>query len=168
MEPSTERPPGLTGKVAVMLATGFGVGYSPVAPGTAGTLAAVPLAWAVSGLPQWGYLALCAGVIALAVWSSSTANRVFGEHDSGRIVADEVAGFLCTMAPVDRADWVLLAIGFLLFRVADIAKPPPARWIDRRMQGGAGVVLDDVAAGVWAGVALWALDRTGWLPSLYG
>jgi phosphatidylglycerophosphatase A len=128
----------------------------------------VPIAWIVAAAPQWGYLAFCAGVTALAIWAAGRANRVFGEHDAGRIVIDEVAGFLCTMAPVDRADWVLLAAGFVLFRAADIAKPPPARSIDRRMHGGAGVVLDDVVAGVWAALALWALDRSGWLPSLYG
>jgi len=154
--------------LAVAIATGGGVGFAPVAPGTFGTAVAVPIAWIVSAAPQWGYLAFCAGVTALAIWAAGRANRVFGEHDAGRIVIDEVAGFLCTMVPVSRADWVLLAAGFVLFRAADIGKPPPARWIDRRMHGGAGVVLDDLAAGVWAALALWALDRSGWLPSLYG
>jgi len=155
-------------RVAVAVATAAGVGYAPVAPGTFGTAVAVPIAWTVSSLPQWGYLALCAGVTLIAVWAAGRANRVFGEHDAGRIVIDEVAGFLCTMAPVDRGDWLLLAVGFVLFRVADIGKPPPARWIDRKLEGGAGVVLDDVVAGVWAGAALWGLVRSGWLASLFG
>lgn len=154
--------------IAVAIATCGGVGYAPVAPGTFGTAAAVPIAWSVSALPQWGYLALCAAVTALAIWAAGRADRAFGEHDAGRIVIDEVAGFLCTMAPVSRADWLLLAAGFVLFRAADIGKPPPARWIDRHVGGGAGVVLDDVVAGVWAALALWALARSGWLPSLYG
>jgi phosphatidylglycerophosphatase A len=158
----------LVDRVAVAAATCFGVGHAPVAPGTFGTAVAVPIAWGVSSLTQWGYLALCAGVTLFAVWAAGRANHVYGEHDAGRIVIDEVAGFLCTMAPVDRSDWALLAAGFVLFRIADIAKPPPARWIDRKLEGGAGVVLDDVVAGVWAGAALWALAQSGWLASLFG
>ena len=165
MEP---RRPGVVDRIAVVLATAFGVGYAPVAPGTFGTAVAVPIAWAAAAAPQWGYLALCAGVTLVAIWAAGRSNRVFGEHDSGRVVADEVAGYLCTMAPVDRGDWRLLLAGFLLFRAADIFKPPPARWIDKRMAGGVGVVLDDVVAWVYAAAALWALDRTGWLQSLIG
>jgi phosphatidylglycerophosphatase A len=159
---------GILDRAAVAVATCAGIGYAPVAPGTFGTAAAVPIAWSASALPQWGYLALCAGVTLLAIWAAGRANRVFGEHDSGRIVIDEVAGFLCTMVPVSRADWRLLAIGFVLFRAADIGKPPPARWIDRKLEGGAGVVLDDVVAGIWAALALWGLARSGWLASLFG
>ncbi|HEU5055433.1 MAG TPA: phosphatidylglycerophosphatase A [Kofleriaceae bacterium] len=168
MEPTHTRANRALDRVAVAVATGAGVGYAPVAPGTFGTLLAVPIAWSVSALPQWGYLALCAAVTILAVWAAGRADRVFGEHDAGRIVIDEVAGFLCAMVPVSRADWTVLAAGFVLFRVADIAKPPPARWIDRRLQGGAGVVLDDVVAGAYAAVALWALVQGGWLASLFG
>jgi phosphatidylglycerophosphatase A len=127
---------------------------------------AVPIAWAAAGLPQWGYLVLCAAVTGIAIWASSLADRAFGVHDSGRIVIDEVAGFLWTMALVDRADLALLAAGFALFRVADILKPWPARTIDRRMGGGAGVVLDDVAAGLWAAAAVYAIHRTGALARL--
>ena len=168
MEPGSTGGHRVLDGVAVAIATCFGVGYAPVAPGTFGTAVAVPLAWSVFALPQWGYLALCAGVTVIAVWAAGRANRVFGEHDAGRIVIDEVAGFLCTMAPVNRGDWALLAAGFILFRVADIAKPPPARWIDRKLEGGAGVVLDDVVAAVYAGGLLWGLERSGWLASLFG
>ncbi len=168
MEPAETRQSRVVDRVAVAIATGAGVGFAPVAPGTFGTALAVPIAWSVSSLPQWGYLALCAGVTLVAVWAAGRANHVFGEHDAGRIVIDEVAGFLCTMVPVSRGDWRLLAAGFVLFRLADIGKPPPARWIDRKLEGGLGVVLDDVVAGVWAAVLLWGLARTGWLASLFG
>lgn len=168
MEPTPTRHARALDRVAVALATGFGIGHAPVAPGTFGTALAVPIAWSVSALPQWGYLALCAAVTLLAVWAAGRAGRVFGEHDAGRIVIDEVAGFLCTMVLVSRADWALLAAGFVLFRIADIVKPPPARWIDEQLGGGAGVVLDDVVAGGFAAVALWGLDRSGWLASLFG
>jgi phosphatidylglycerophosphatase A len=168
MEPTPTRLDRVLDRVAVVLATGAGIGHAPVAPGTFGTALAVPIAWSVSGLPQWGYLALCGAVTLLAVWAAGRASHVFGEHDAGRIVIDEVAGFLCTMALVSRADWVLLAVGFVLFRIADIVKPPPARWIDEELGGGAGIVLDDVVAGAFAAVALWGLDRSGWLASLFG
>jgi phosphatidylglycerophosphatase A len=150
MESVDTRPSRPFDRVAVVIATAGGVGYAPVAPGTFGTAVAVPIAWGASGLPQWGYLALCAAVTLVAIWAAGRANHVFGEHDAGRIVIDEVAGFLCTMVPVSRADWRLLAAGFVLFRLADILKPPPARWIDNKLEGGTGVVLDDVVAGVWA------------------
>ncbi len=156
-------------RVAVALATCGGVGYAPVAPGTFGTAVAVPLVWAASTLPQWGYLALCVGVTAIAIAAAAGADRAFGEHDSGRVVIDEVAGYFWTMALVPRGALVPLALGFVLFRIADILKPPPARQIDRGMGGGAGVVLDDVAAGLWSMGALWLLARAGavdWLERL--
>lgn len=155
--------------IAVALATAGGVGYAPVAPGTFGTLVAVPLVWAASTLPQWGFLALCAAVTVVAIASAAGADRAFGDHDSGRIVIDEVAGYFWTMALAPRGALVPLAVGFVLFRAADILKPPPARQIDQRMGGGAGVVLDDVAAGLWAMAALWLLVRAGavdWLEKL--
>lgn len=151
------------------LATAGGVGYAPVAPGTFGTAVAVPLVWAASSLPQWGYLALCAAVTVVAIAASAGADRAFGEHDSGKVVIDEVAGYFWTMALAPRGALVPLALGFVLFRVADILKPPPARQIDQRMGGGAGVVLDDVAAGLWSMGAMWLLARTGaveWLERL--
>jgi phosphatidylglycerophosphatase A len=167
--PPPDPPPRtLWSKLAVAIATVGGVGYAPLAPGTFGTAAAVPLVWATAALPHWGYLALCVGVTLVAIWASSLANRAFGVHDSGRIVVDEVAGFLWTMLLVDRSDLALLGIGFVLFRVADMTKPPPARAIDSRMEGGAGVVLDDVVAGFWAAAALFAVDRSGLLVYMSG
>lgn len=149
-------------RASIAVATVLGVGYAPVAPGTWGTAAAVPLVWLAAALPHWGYIALCVGVTVVAIAASARADRAFGEHDAGTIVVDEVAGFFWTMAGVaHRDDWTLLAAGFVLFRVADIVKPPPARAIDRRLPGGSGVVLDDVVAGWWAALALWALVKWG-------
>ncbi len=151
----------------MVVATVLGIGYAPIAPGTWGTAAAVPLVWASAGLTQWGYLALCLAVTGIAIAAASEADRAFAVHDSGRIVVDEVAGYFWTMLAVaDRADPAPLVAGFLLFRVADIVKPPPARAIDRRLPGGPGVVLDDVVAGWWAAAALVALDRSGLLAQL--
>jgi phosphatidylglycerophosphatase A len=155
---------GLGGRIGVVLATVFGVGYAPFAPGTWGTLTAVPLVWASAELTHWGYLALCVLVTGVAVAAAGAADRAFGDHDSGRIVVDEVAGYFWTLVAVtERSDLVVLVAGFVLFRIADIVKPPPARAIDRRLPGGIGVVLDDVVAGWWAAAALVALDRSGLL-----
>lgn len=99
-------------------------------------------------------------VILLGIWAANVADAHWGTHDSGRIVIDEVAGLFVTVALVDRNSWVLLTLGFVLFRAFDIIKPPPVRWFDKNMPGGAGVVLDDVAAGVLACAALYGLSLT--------
>ena len=118
-------------------------------------------------MTQWGYLALCVVVTLVAIWAAGAADRAFDAHDSSRIVVDEVAGYFWTMAAAaDRTDPLLLVTGFVLFRFADILKPPPARAIDNRMSGGSGVVLDDVVAGWWAAAALLALERSGLLAYL--
>jgi phosphatidylglycerophosphatase A len=166
---SPEARSGLRARIGVLVATVLGVGYAPIAPGTWGTAAAIPLVLVSASLTQWGYLALCVAVTGVAIAASGAADRAFGDHDSGRIVVDEVAGYFWTMAAVaERAEPVSLVAGFVLFRVADILKPPPARAIDRRMKGGPGVVLDDVVAGWWAAAALLALDRTGLLGYISG
>ncbi|HWM86504.1 MAG TPA: phosphatidylglycerophosphatase A [Kofleriaceae bacterium] len=161
MDANAVRPRGIRSRAAVVVSTVFGIGYAPIAPGTWGTAAAVPLVLASAGLTQWGYLALCACVTVVAIAAAGEASRAFGQHDCQRIVVDEVAGYFWTMVAVDRTDPVMLLAGFVLFRAADMLKPPPARAIDDRMTGGAGVVLDDVVAGIWAAAALVALDRSG-------
>lgn len=137
-----------TETLAKGIATAGGAGYAPVAPGTAGTAVTVPLAWALAPLTWWAYLAVVVAVIAVGIWAAGRADRAWGTHDSGRIVVDEVAGYLITVAFVDRSSWLVLGVGFVVFRVLDILKPPPVRWIDKTVGGGAGVVLDDVAAGI--------------------
>ncbi len=150
-----------TTRVARAIATAGGAGYLPWAPGTWGTVVAVPIAYLTASWPLWAFALFCVAVIAVGIWAAEVADRFWGTHDSGRIVIDEVAGYLVTVALVDRGDLVLLALGFFLFRAFDIAKPPPIRAIDRRMGGGAGVVLDDVAAGVMAGAVLTAAALLG-------
>lgn len=147
--------------VAKLIATALGAGYSPVAPGTCGTMVAVPLAWSLSGLTWWGFIMVVVGITTLAIWAASEADRAWGTHDSGRIVIDEVAGYLATVALVDRADGIVLAAGFVVFRALDILKPPPIRWFDEHMPGGTGVVLDDVVAGVMGAAIMVGLDHAG-------
>lgn len=151
----------VTSWLARMVATAFGAGYSPVAPGTCGTAVAVPIAWVCRDLDTLPYLAVVLAVTLIGIAAAHRADQAWGSHDSGRIVIDEVAGYLVTMAPVDRGSWLPLLVGFVVFRAFDIIKPPPVRWIDEQVPGGAGVVLDDVAAGVLGAAVMAALASAG-------
>lgn len=136
------------------IAFGLGSGLAPWAPGTFGTLAAVPLYWLLSPLAPVVYLGVVALLFGLGVWACGRTARELGGHDPGAIVWDEVVGYLVAMtfAPVG---WPWVLAGFLLFRLFDIWKPWPIRWLDRRVRGGLGIMLDDLAAGVLAGLVLW-------------
>jgi len=127
-----------------------------VASGTFGTLAGIPLFLGLSQLPFWAYLAALAAVIILAVYLAARAEGIYGQRDDGRIVIDEVAGYLVTMVGVGPSLGGII-LGFILFRAFDILKPWPARLIDRKWRGGLGLVLDDVAAGVYACAVLHVL-----------
>lgn len=146
MQPSCTHRPWQHRLVLALTSVG-GLGYLPLAPGTWGTLAALPLWWAMSdlGLPAFAALTTLAvlGAIALA----GAAERIYGDHDVQHIVLDEVVGLLCTVLAVPWRPQLILP-AFVLFRLLDALKPPPISWIDREMPGGAGVVLDDVAAGL--------------------
>lgn len=150
------------------IATALGAGYSPIAPGTCGTIVTLPLAWALSGVALWAYLLVVIGVTAVGIWAAGRADKAWGTEDSGRIVIDEVAGYLVTMTLVARDSWTALLVGFVVFRALDIAKPPPIRWLDQNLPGGFGVVMDDVAAGVMGLGIMVALDRFGALAYLAG
>ena len=139
--------------LALALATVGGVGYLPVAPGTWGTLAAIPICMAVS-VPGslWFYMSALLVVTLAGIWAAGVAERVLGKKDAGPVVIDEVAGFLVTMLLVPITALHLVA-GFFLFRLFDVVKPYPARRLER-VPGGPGVMLDDLAAGVYANLAL--------------
>ena len=143
-------------KLALVWATFFGVGYVPLAPGTAGTAAAIPLWWALTYAPGWLYVAATAAVALTGIAAAERAGRYYGVADSGHIVIDEVAGYLVTMAFLPRTLFAALT-GFVLFRILDVLKPWPARFFDRapRWKNGAGVVLDDLFAGLWALLLTW-------------
>jgi phosphatidylglycerophosphatase A len=138
------------------LATGFYSGYIPVASGTFGTLVAIPLCYLASRWGTLGALLLLVVFTAAAVWSAGLAERFFGEKDSGRIVVDEMAGFLVTLLFVPwRLETVI--VGFLVFRFMDIFKPFPIRLLEKRLPGGWGVVGDDLLAGLYANGVMWLL-----------
>ncbi len=143
--PRPDKPPDLW----VLLAAWGPCGYVPVAPGTAGTLGAIPLYLALSRLPPAGYVLATAALTALAIAAAARAGVYWQVVDASPIVIDEVVGYLVTMAVLPRS-WPWAAAGFFLFRVFDVVKPWPARWFDREVKNGFGVVIDDVFAGVWA------------------
>jgi phosphatidylglycerophosphatase A len=137
----------------LLFATGFGVGYSPIAPGTLGTLVAILVYYFLSEIPSPLYEITLIGFFFLSVWVSENAERLLGKKDDQKIVIDEIIGFLITLLWVPKTIRFII-IGFFLFRFFDILKPFPIRRLEKRFKGGFGVVLDDVAAGVYANVVL--------------
>lgn len=129
---------------------------------------AVPIAWLLSDISWWQFSIVVLAVTALGILAAQHADRAWGTEDNQRIVIDEVAGYLVTMFPVSRDSWAPLATGFVVFRLFDILKPPPIRWLDRNLPGGWGVVLDDVAAGVLGAIVMWLLGHFGALAWLAG
>jgi phosphatidylglycerophosphatase A len=136
----------------LFLATGAYSGYAPMAPGTVGSLITLPLlfpfSWLlhISPVVQVGALIL---LIGCACWIAGAAEHYLGDHDSGKIVIDEIVGMLTASVLLDMTLPRLL-VAFFLFRLFDILKPPPARYFDQQVPGGVGVVLDDVCAGIYA------------------
>ncbi|TXK94593.1 phosphatidylglycerophosphatase A [Methylococcaceae bacterium HT4] len=135
------------------LAFGFGSGLAKKAPGTFGTLAAVPIYIALAQTNIWIYSVVSVLCSVVGIWICGIAAEKLGEHDFGGIVWDEIAGLLITMWFVVFS-WQNLLLGFILFRAFDIIKPWPIKWIDQKVSGGFGIMLDDVIAGVFAGLVL--------------
>jgi phosphatidylglycerophosphatase A len=139
-----------------LLAFGFGAGLSPYAPGTMGTLVAVPIVWWVTQIGP-GALAVFAVLAAVfGVYICGESARRLGVHDHSGIVWDEITGYALTLAPVVPDVWSFV-LGFALFRVFDIWKPWPIREADHRLHGGLGIMVDDVLAGIFSGAILFAL-----------
>lgn len=139
-----------------LLATGFGSGLAPRAPGTVGTLAALPFAWLLTLCPLPLQLALVALAFATGWWLCGAAARAAGVHDHPAIVWDEFTGLWIACVALPAGVWALPA-AFVLFRLLDVLKPWPIRLIDRRLGGGLGIMLDDVLAGAGAWVLVQGL-----------
>ena len=140
---------------ANLIATWFGSGYLPKAPGTWGSLFALPPAWLIAD--HFGALALipaAAIALALGLWATRHVLANSAEKDPGRVVIDEVAGQWLALIAATPLDPILYGIGFLAFRFFDIVKPWPASWCDRKLPGAAGVMLDDIVAGLYAALSL--------------
>ncbi|MCL2760070.1 MAG: phosphatidylglycerophosphatase A [Desulfuromonadales bacterium] len=141
-----------------ILATWWGTGYSPVASGTVGTLAAIPLYIILAPFSVSLYLTTLIAFFFLSCWISGRAEIIFQEKDSGKIVIDEVIGYLVTMTAIPYS-WKYIIAGFILFRFFDIVKIQPAKWVDQKLKNGYGVVLDDVVAGIYAWLCMLVVVR---------
>ena len=150
--------------IVMYLATGCKSGYSPIIPGTAGSLAALVPCWLLSLLPLPVSSMFLIAFIVLSIWVSELAENIVGRKDPGCIVIDEFAGMMITLLGI-HFTWQSALAGFFIFRVLYILKPFPIRYLERTIPGGAGIVLDDVAAGVAAHVLLRLLFLTPWMPS---
>ena len=140
-----------------LLATWFGAGYLPKAPGTWGSVAALPFAWIISSYFSWQGLALATLLIfVVGLWAAKVFEIKSGEHDPGAIVIDEVAGLWLTLIVVPPEP-VLYLTGFLLFRLFDIRKPWPVSWADKSLPGAWGMMVDDIFAGIYAAMTLMAI-----------
>lgn len=137
----------------LFLAFGFGSGLAKKAPGTFGTLAAVPLWYGMQFLSLSAYLGIILVATVLGCYLCGAASKKLGVHDHGGIVWDEFVGYWITMI-LAPAGWLWALYGFVLFRIFDIAKPPPIGWVDRRVHGGTGIMLDDILAGIYAALVL--------------
>jgi len=140
-----------------LLAFGFGSGLAPMAPGTAGTLAAIPLYLLLAPLPLPWYLLTLVAAFALGIYVCGYTANALKVHDHGGIVWDEFVGYWLTMVAAP-AGWPWVLAGFVLFRWFDIVKPFPISWLDRHIKGGLGIMIDDVLAGSFAWLVLQLLN----------
>ena len=144
----------------LLLAFGFGSGLSPKAPGTMGTLAAIPLWWLLAQLPLTSYLVVVLIAAVVGITICGRASDQMGVHDHGGIVWDEFVGFWIAMAALPIT-WQSVILGFVLFRLFDILKPWPISWLDKKVSGGFGIMIDDVIAGLAAAAVIYFLGYFG-------
>jgi len=153
MTSKTAKIPDLNRKVLSspihFLAFGFGSGLAPFAPGTFGTLAAIPLYLLIQPLSLPIYLLIVAVVSFVGIWLCDWSSKSLGVHDHSGIVWDEFAGYFVTMIAAPK-EWLWIAIGFALFRLFDIWKPWPISVLDKKVAGGLGIMVDDLLAGIFA------------------
>jgi phosphatidylglycerophosphatase A len=150
--------------IVMYLATGCKSGYSPVVPGTAGSLAALVPCGLLSLLPLPVSAMLLIAFIVLSIWAAELAENIVGQKDPGCIVIDEFAGMMITLLGI-HFTWQSALAGFIIFRVMDILKPFPIRYLEQTIPGGAGIVVDDVAAGVAAHLLLRLLLLSPWMTT---
>ena len=158
MKPERRAYP-LGDRLVHFVALGFGVGTVPVAPGTIGTIVAIPFYLMIQNAPALWYAAIVLAMFVLGMWICRATERDLGAHDHPAIVWDEIVGYLITMflAP---PGWIWVVLGFILFRLFDIWKPFPIRAFEQHTHGGLGIMLDDALAGLYALLSLQALAYT--------
>ena len=143
--------------LAHTIATGFGVGLAPKAPGTFGTLVGIPIYMLMADMTLASYIAVVAVLFVIGVWSAEVRGRALNESDHGSIVWDEVVGYLITMLAAPEINWLWIILGFILFRFFDILKPWPISWLDEKIKTGFGTMLDDLLAGIFAAIVMWGI-----------
>jgi len=159
LSPDVVTAENLKANPTLALAFGLGAGLAPIAPGTVGTVVAIPIWWLLSQFNIAIYLVIVGVLFALGVWVCGRAAAQLTYADHPGIVFDEWVGFLVAMALAPRT-WLWLILGFVLFRCLDIFKPWPVSWLDKNVKGGLGIMADDVAAGVYT---LLILAAVRWL-----
>jgi phosphatidylglycerophosphatase A len=142
-------PPAIWSNPLYFMAFGLGSGAIPFAPGTFGTLFAIPFYWLLSSWPLPAYLIFVFIFCFFSIWLCERVSREIHIHDHPGMTIDEFAGFFVTMIHAP-AGWIWMVLGFLLFRLFDIWKPWPIGLLDKQVQGGFGIVLDDIVAGIFA------------------
>lgn len=142
--------------LAKILATGLGVGFSPLAPGTCGSLWGCLIFYAMRNESRWFLLLMAVGIMMAGIWAAGVSENILGKKDAQQIVIDEVAGQLIAYLFIPFG-WFYLIIGFVLFRFFDITKIFPARWAQDHLQDGWGVMGDDVVAGLQAALVLYMI-----------
>jgi phosphatidylglycerophosphatase A len=149
-------------KLIHFFALGFGSGLSPIMPGTCGTIIAIPVYLLIRNLFLPYYLLIVAIMTIIGFWLCDVTARDMGIHDPPSVVWDEIVGYLLTMtaAPIG---WAWIITGFVLFRVFDIWKPWPISWVNENVDGGFGIVADDLLAAIFAGVVLQLINVTLWI-----
>jgi phosphatidylglycerophosphatase A len=146
-------PASLSDRLLLLIATGFGLGHAPFAPGTVGSLAGLPFAWGLEFLPLWGHILAAGLCFLIGIPICAAGARQLGVKDPGGVVFDEIAAFGVVFLVVPFN--LLTAVpGFVLFRLFDVWKPWPARRLER-LPGGLGIMADDFAAGLYAAASLW-------------
>ena len=158
--PPVKLPPGFLRNPVHLLAFGFGSGAAPKAPGTWGSLAAIPIWYLFAWLPAPLYWLVVAVACVVGVWLCGKTADDLKVHDHGGIVWDEFAGMWIALG-LFPTSFYGVAVAFVLFRIFDVIKPWPISWLDKHMPGGAGIMVDDILAGVMALVCFWAIDT--WL-----
>jgi phosphatidylglycerophosphatase A len=147
----------------LLIATFFNIGKFPKAPGTVATLATIPLWWALWHAGPIIYMIVTLILFPIGIMAAQAYEAQSATHDAKEIVIDEVVGFLITMTWLPMT-WQSVVLGFVIFRFLDIVKPPPIRQFDRKVPGGLGVMLDDVAAGIIGSILMQLIyTQTNWL-----
>lgn len=143
----------LNQKAVIFLATGGLIGFSPVAPGTFGSLAALPLCLLMTAMGGHAALVILLAFFLFSTWIAHVAEKIVGTTDPRQIVVDEVCGMAVTLFGLPFTPVYVMG-GFALFRVFDIVKPFPINWVDKKVPGGLGIMLDDLIAGIFANAVL--------------